>query len=66
MQDILHARYSGNEAVFDFSGNLIEGNIGIRAQRLVGEWCADRQDAIQKAWELATQGKELPWVLPIR
>ncbi len=61
-----HARYSGSEAVFDLSGNLIEGNLGIRAHRLVAEWCMDRQTEIQQAWKCATEGKELPWVLPIR
>jgi hypothetical protein len=61
-----HARHGGQEAVFDLKGNCLEGNLGSRANRLISEWCEEREDELQIAWQCATAGKELPWVLPIR
>ena len=61
-----HARYGGKEAVFDLHGNLIEGDLGRRAGRLISEWCAERKEELQQAWACALTGKEIPWVLPIR
>lgn len=62
----LHARYGGEEAVFDLNGLCIEGDLGPRAGRLVAEWCSERQNELNSAWQLAITGKELPWVLPLR
>ncbi|PWU14650.1 MAG: transcriptional regulator [Bdellovibrio sp.] len=61
-----HARYGGSEGVFDLSGRCIEGNLSARTNRLVAEWCAERQLELKQAWQNAMAGKELPWVLPLR
>ena len=61
-----HARFGGAEAVFDFTGNCLEGDLGSRAQRLISEWCAERRNELTNAWQCAITGKELPWVLPLR
>lgn len=61
-----HARYAGEEAVFDLNGKCIEGDLGTRANRLIFEWASERKKEIQDAWQCAVNGKEIPWVLPIR
>ena len=61
-----HVRYQGAEAVFDLGGALLEGRLGARAERLVGEWCVERAGEIREAWACAVAGKEIPWVLPLR
>ncbi len=61
-----HAKYGDHKAVFNLSGEIIQGNLGLRANRLVKEWCELRTDEILLAWEKASEGKELPWVKPIR
>lgn len=61
-----HARFGGEEAVFDLSGNCIEGEIGVRASHLVREWCKEQAQPINRAWEAAASGKEVPWVPPLR
>ena len=61
-----HARYGGSEAVFDLTGNCLEGDLGLRANRLIAEWCVERQNELTQAWQCAMAGKELPWVLPLR
>ncbi len=61
-----HVRYQGAEATFDLNGNVLEGDLGRRAHGLIGEWCKERKSEIQEAWTAAINGKELPWVLPLR
>ena len=61
-----HARYSGKEAVFGLSGNLMEGNLGNRANILVKDWCQERQEDLEEAWRLASTGKEVPWITPLQ
>jgi hypothetical protein len=61
-----HARYQGNEAVFGLDGSCIEGSIGRRAERLIKEWAVENKSEIEKSWQLAIEGKELPWVTPLQ
>jgi hypothetical protein len=61
-----HVRYQGAEAVYALDGRLLEGNLGSRAHRLVLEWVDERGNDLRRAWECAANGKEIPWVLPIR
>lgn len=61
-----HARFAGSEAVFDLQGKRIEGDLGLRANRLVAEWCSERRAELSEAWSAAVSGKEIPWVHPLR
>lgn len=61
-----HARYAGREAVYDLSGNLLEGDVGQRAHRLIEEWTGERKTELQNAWKQAMEGKEVPWVSPLQ
>jgi hypothetical protein len=61
-----HARFAGEEAVFDLGGRCLEGDIGARAARLVEEWCRERSVELHAAWAAAAAGKEIPWVAPLR
>ncbi len=62
----IHVRYQGAEAVFALDGHLVEGALGGRAERLVQEWCAQSQGALEAAWASAIAGREIPWVLPLQ
>ncbi len=61
-----HVRYQNIEATFDLNGNVIEGSLGARAHRLVKEWSAERKIELIAAWKAAINGKEIPWVKPLR
>ena len=64
-QPHIHAMYNHQQAVFDFEGNCLAGNIGNRASRLVNEFIVERRNDLIRAWELALLGKEVPWIKPI-
>jgi len=61
----LHAMYQNQQAVFDLNGNCITGSIGSRASKLVGDFILERNVELKEAWELAVNGKEVPWIKPI-
>ena len=64
-QPHIHAIYDHRQAVFGLDGSCLAGDIGSRAARLVKEFVTERKDALEKAWTLAVQGKEVPWIKPI-
>ena len=61
-----HARYQGKEAVYSLSGELLDGDLGNRANALIKEWSKERKNDIETAWLCAVNGKEIPWVLPLQ
>ena len=61
----VHAKYSGNKAVFDFSGEVIGGQLPIRAQRLVKEWVVLHKNELVDNWRRAEKGEKLQPVEPL-
>ena len=45
-----HARYGEYEAVYDFQGNRIDGELPRKQGKLVEAWTLLRQDEINAAW----------------
>ena len=63
----LHAEFQNRKAVFDFKGNIINGDLGSKtATRLVREWIDIRLDALNEDWELARAGKEIKKIDPLQ
>lgn len=61
-----HADYQGKKAVFDFRGNIINGNLGSRtATKLVREWVDLHAEELKEDWDLARSGKELKKIQPL-
>lgn len=61
-----HALYDGLEAMFDFNGNLIRGNISSKARQLIKEWCGLHSGELEENWQRAKEGKPLNWIEPLR
>ena len=62
----IHVKYGDKNAVFDLLGNVIEGNLGYRAHHLIREWCVENQADLQSALTAAVDGKDVPWINPLR
>jgi len=62
----LHAEYQGTEAVYDFNGNLIEGELPTSKARLVVAWITIHQKLLEKNWELLQNGKNFEKIRPLR
>ncbi len=60
-----HAKYSGYEALFDFSGNIIEGELPKRAVKFVQEWISFHKPELEDNWEKARNGEPLNYIAPL-
>lgn len=60
-----HAKYSGHEALFDFNGNLLEGELPKRASRLVADWIELHGRELQDNWQKARNGEPLSQIEPL-
>jgi hypothetical protein len=62
-----HVEYSGKKAVFDFSGNVIKGDLASRtATKLVREWVDLHVSDLEEDWELAIANKEIKTIEPLK
>jgi len=63
----LHAEFQGEQALFDFGGNILRGRITSRtAIRLVREWIDAHVGELEEGWSLAKAGKELRPIEPLK
>lgn len=60
-----HAKYSGYEAIFDFDGNLIEGELPARAANFVTEWILKHITELNENWNNARSGQPLKYIEPL-
>lgn len=61
-----HASYEGEEAIFDFDGNLLKGYMPAKGQSLIKEWCGIHKNELIENWERAREYKPLNWIEPLR
>jgi len=61
-----HADYQGQRGIFDFSGQMIKGNLkSNRARKLIKEWALLNQQNLKENWEKAEQGKQIDRIAPL-
>lgn len=61
-----HAIYGDEEAVFSIaSGELIEGELRSRAEKLVREWAKERRTELNRAWNQARESQPLDPIPPL-
>jgi hypothetical protein len=62
----LHAEYHGRKALFDFSGNIMQGNLDSKtATKLVREWIDQHYMELERNWEQSKAGKQLRSIKPL-
>lgn len=61
-----HASYQENNATFDFNGNLLEGDMPAKQQKLIAAWTEIHRDELAANWELAASKEELFKISPLR
>ena len=60
-----HAKYSGYEALFNFDGEIIEGEIPKRATKFVREWISFHKSELEENCEKARTGHPLNYIAPL-
>mgnify|MGYP001146812330 CR=1 FL=1 len=61
-----HVEFQGHKAVFDFSGNILNGNLKSKtATKLVREWVDLHQSELEEDWQLAQSGQQIKKIEPL-
>jgi hypothetical protein len=61
-----HAEYAGYKALFDFRGNIINGDLNSKtATKLVREWIDVRVNELEEDWSLASHHLPLKEIAPL-
>ena len=60
-----HAKYQDDEAVIDIETGQVNGQMSVRALRLIEEWRQLHIDELRKNWQLAEQNRELFRIEPL-
>ena len=60
-----HAEHAGRRAAVDFDGNILAGNLSLRALRLVREWATIHAAELARNWVLARAGRPLARIPPL-
>jgi len=60
-----HAKYSGYEALFNFDGLLLEGELPKRASKFVEEWISYHKPELESNWDKAKSGQPLDYIAPL-
>ena len=61
-----HARYQGYRASFDLDGNLREGAMPRKQQRLITAWTEIHREELEENWKLIEKGEALSKIDPLR
>jgi hypothetical protein len=61
-----HAEHQGEQATFDFDGNLLRGQITSRtARRLIQQWALEHRAELVLNWRRIEQGLPLDRIAPL-
>ena len=63
----IHVEYQGHKTVLDFRGNITRGDLKSRtALKLAREWVDLHVDELNEDWNLASTGKEIKKINPLK
>lgn len=62
----IHAEYGDDEALFDFNGNIIEGALPKKKERLVQAWIGIHEEELSANWKLLSQGEQFFKISPLQ
>lgn len=61
-----HARYQGHEALYAFDGEVLEGSMPSRQNKLIVAWAEIHREDLEANWALASSGSEPIKIDPLR
>ena len=61
-----HASYQGYNAVFNFDGEVTDGEMPNKQQKIVAAWAEIHKDELLANWELAMNEQPLYKIEPLR
>lgn len=62
----VHAEYADYEAVFDFDGNLLEGELPRKQRKYVEAWILLHEEELHANWKLLQNGEPFFKIRPLQ
>lgn len=62
----IHAEYGDDEAVFDLDGNVLEGELPKKKERMVQTWMDIHYDDLLANWKLLSDGEQFFKIAPLQ
>lgn len=62
----IHVRYNDYEIVYDFNGNILEGNLPNKQKKLVEAWIFIHKDELQSLWKFMQEEGEFFKIDPLK
>ena len=62
----IHAEFSGEEAIVDFNGNVLEGKIPTAKMKLLEAWIEIHHDELTANWNLLSKGEQFFRIDPLK
>ncbi len=61
-----HAYYQGIESVYNLDGDILQGNMPTKQNKLIAAWAVLHRDELEANWELAMAEQPLYKIEPLR
>lgn len=62
----IHVRYNEYESVYDLNGNLLEGFLPKKQQKLVEAWICIHEEELQSLWKFMQEKGDLFKIEPLK
>lgn len=62
----IHALYGDDEACYDFNGQVIDGKLPNKQDKLVVAWIEIHKDELEANWKLARDGEQIFKIEPLK
>lgn len=62
----IHAEYGDDEAVFDLDGNVLEGSLPKKKERMVQTWIDIHHEDLAANWKLLSNGEQYFKISPLQ
>lgn len=62
----IHAEYGDDEAVFDLDGNVLEGKLPAKKERMVQTWIDIHYEELSANWKLLSEGEQFFKIPPLQ
>ena len=62
----IHIQYAEYNAIVDFNGNILEGELPVKQRKLIEAWIVLHQDELYANWQLAKDKQGLFKIDPLK
>lgn len=62
----IHVKYNGQEAVYDFKGNILDGKMPNKQRKLIEAWISIHEEELESLWNFMNEQGEFFKIEPLK